>query len=91
MSELKKTTLEFDGALFISDVEKALELTWNTIADRFCFSPGLATVGFNGWCERPSMALLMTLCERAKLNPGNYFYFVDWVGTTHDRSSDGTG
>lgn len=75
--QLEKTTLEFDVRKLMNDMRGGNESLRDLEAISGVSASTLSRID-NG--AIPDMTIFMRLCEAFKLQPGNYFMWVEWTG-----------
>jgi len=77
--ELKKTTLEFNTVKLMQDIRAAAD--GESLRDLEAVSGvSASTLSRLDNGAMPDMNIFMRLCEAFKLQPGDYFVWVDWTG-----------
>ena len=81
--ELKKTTLEFDTKKLMQDIRAVAD--GESLRDLESVSGvSASTLSRVDNGTTPDMSIFMRLCESFKLQPGDYFIWVDWSGKVRD-------
>lgn len=94
MSDLYKTTLEFDCKLLMETLHDELDKPGKYVDSQHLASelgievPTLTHIRSG---SIPDMKTLIIVCEYLQLDPGQFFYQIDWIGTRRSKATDGTG
>lgn len=80
---LSKTTLEFNTAKLMQDVRAAA--SGESLRDLEAVSGvSASTLSRIDNGTQPDMNIFIRLCEAFKLQPGDYFVWVDWYGSVRE-------